>query len=257
MEKEFTIGLIINNAFLSIEKYFKYYASLTIIMVVLNFGIYYALDKIIETGGENTSIFASLFALLLVLIAYIKMAIMIHRSVLLEESNLSKIFSWSVIEFKFIGWGIGLYILVFAPIGILLAYIAPIFHEGKSSSTFLAIITPVLVIIALVIFSRLSLIFPATAMGKKATLADTWALSKSNKWLLFVLLVLVPALTNKIISLIPEEGWWLPLNLLVTVVFVIFEITILSHCFHRLMENYQAANNEDNSGAIEEIEEID
>lgn len=136
------------------------------------------------------------------------MSILVHRILLLDESQTP---TWGIYklgkrELNFfikilltgiiiglISVGIGLIIFIIAMI--LEAIIGDIFSEKIS------IILPIFIMIfTAIIFSRLSLVFPATAIDKPLSFTTAYSITKEYKLLTFMMIVVVPFLFGAIVG---------------------------------------------------------
>jgi hypothetical protein len=227
MDKKFTTDQILKEAFTSFKENSKYFLILGSIYAVLLLSLVYVFEP---HKPEET--FKSLIMSILFLLIHAKLAIMVHRSVLLKESDLNKIFSWTTKELKFILIVIGLYLGVFVTIGILSAFLIPFAVNVEKLYYFSLMFIPVLIIIGLIIVSRVSLVFPAIAIRRNIKLSDSWSQTKGHTFSLFVLLVLVPFLSSLLQNKLAGDSVVLTAVFSFISVFVlIFEVTILSHCF--------------------------
>ena len=249
MDKKFTSGLVFNDAFLSIKENYKYFSLLALIFISLIFVV-----GLISAYGSEDSIFMAFLAVITLVMVLVKLAIMIHRSILLKEFNLGNIFSWSAIELKFIAWGMGIYLLVGGFIGGFLAFIFPQYSDGNEPSAIMVILMVVLSIVVAIIISRLSLIFPGVAVGEKMTLSRAWQASKGKVGSLFFLIIVFPFITNKILDKFPEDGeLWVLLSTVISVFLVIFEVAIVSHCYHRLIGVESTETSDEEQESIDQV----
>ncbi|MBL4660026.1 MAG: hypothetical protein JKY19_06700 [Alcanivoracaceae bacterium] len=249
MDKKFTSGLVFNDTLQSIVENYKYFSLLAIIFTSLTFVV-----SLISTYISDDSIFIAFLAVIILVMIFVKLAIMIHQSILLKEFNLGNIFSWSAIELKFIAWGVAIYSLVGGSLGVFLAFIFPQYSEGNEPNAMMIILMLVLFIMAAIIISRLSLIFPGVAVGDKMSMSRVWKATKGKVGSLFFLVVGFPFITNKILGKFPEDGeLWILLNTVISVFLIIFEVGIVSHCYHRLIESTEPEPSEEQRENIEQV----
>jgi hypothetical protein len=166
------------------------------------------------------------------MLMHAKLAIMVHRTVLLQESELSKMFSWTMKELKFALIAVGLYIGVFMTIGILSAFVIPLTVDIEKTNYLSLMFIPIFIVLGLIVVSRVSLVFPAIAIKKNMKLADSWRRTKGYTFSLFVLLILIPLLSNLIhYNLTGDSAILSVVFSFISIFVLIFEVTILSHCF--------------------------
>ena len=163
--------------------------------------------------------------------------------------NETKAFRWTTRETRYIGWWIGIMIMVFfvaLPLGLLLMpLITDTTNNLLNSQFFTLSVGGVLSIPIYYVISRFSLILPATAIdinGK--SLSWAWKLSSGNSWRLTLLIGLAPFTTDLILNALPTynsllyslsiAGVWLIIG--------VVEIGLLSLSYSWLSKN--TSNNE-------------
>jgi len=216
------------------RQHFVYILSLASIFITIGFMVTLVAAETLSNQLETTVFFVAGLMLLI----YTKLAVMIHRLVILKEKGLGLIFRWELTEFKFIGWILATIVIL----GLMFFFIIEVSMDDASptntSSRSTAFIMIIAVIVIGVIFSRLSLIFPATAAGHKFALSQAWEVSRNHTFLLFTLVILVPYVTNRIFKAIPEgQIFWSLVVEIVSVLIIIYEVGLLSHCYESLTQN--------------------
>ncbi len=226
---------------------FSYITTLAIIFIGIGYLIASITNEFNHYIGDKTVF----FIMFLMLIIYAKLAIMIHRLVILNEKNLTMIFKWSVTELKFLGW----ILITTTVVGLLLFLILKLSFGSpnqNSSSGFINLIFILTMIAMGIIFSRFSLIFPATAAEHDLSLNNAWNLSKNHKLLLFILVILVPYITNRIFRVIPDgQLFWNILIEALSVLIIIYEVGLLSHCYDSLIQKNHKDNQTTENNHIE------
>ena len=237
MHKKFTTESILSKSFHSFKQNIGYFSLLTLIFLSLIFLTSIALVPLL-IKSQITLIF---YVLLLVAI-YARLAVMIHRAIIMNEKSLSKIFSWSMHDTKFMLWAMGVSLTL---MGVLFLIIYPFISAGNSGALLLFIL--VFFVGLGIIFARISLIFPSVAIGKDISINESWQNSKGHVGSLFFLVVFLPYMINKLINKIPDASLFLELILmLISVLIVIFEVTLLSHCYEALFEDNDEEKSNDN-----------
>ena len=170
-------------------------------------------------------------------------AITCHRTILLGNESVPKygVNSWTSREWRFLWRGIVAYfylILLFVAVMVPLSFLA---SSVSNEFGFIEIIIVLGILPGIYIFSRLSILFPATAIEKKV--GWDWALdtSKNNGWRLVVVIGLIPFLLNLILS--HSLGTFFILDVfleLLGIIVTIFEIAVLSMAFKFLSESTEA-----------------
>jgi hypothetical protein len=172
---------------------------------------------ILSLSAKSTLYSAVLFITLL----SIKVAVLVHQSVLMNDFKVSNLFKWSKCDSKYFIKSILLVIVI----GMITAFILSIFSSSK------IVLIIVLMLIGL-IMARILIIFPATAVDEDMRLSFAWNLSKGYTGSLFFLLICIPAITNKLIEYIPINSTYTQMFYFVfSVLIILFEITLLSHCY--------------------------
>ena len=160
----------------------------------MTFAISYFVNpaKFIGNSSGLEIFMVSLIMYILLALIYAKLAIMVHRCVLLNESDLNKMFSFTSKEIKF---ALFLFImtLLFFIVVFVVGTIFVALTVAVGGTNFIAMmIAPIILILGLIVGSRISLIFPAIAIRRNIKISDSWSQTKGCTFSLFVLLILVP-----------------------------------------------------------------
>jgi hypothetical protein len=240
MSEDTSIGRIFELTINTFKAHFDYLASLAALFVGLAFlagMVGAALGMAIGPGVLYPII-------LLVLVIYAKLAIMVHRLVLLDEKGLQHLLQWRWVEVRFIGWILAVLLSLSAVVYLLFVIappMAPVAGTGGGGAGLLLLL--IALVIMGIIFSRLAMVFPATAAGHRLSLGESFEMTRRHKFFVFFLVVLVPYITNRIFQKIDTESWVLMLLVeLISVLVIIFEVGLLSHAYEALSKN---ANDDD------------
>lgn len=227
---EFTAGNIIETSFESFKENIKFYSLLGLIAIVI--------ATLISTlfSEDPKSVWTSTMFLILILIGlYVKFAVTIHRSILLNEVAIRNSAYWSNNETQFMLWGFGIFISIGAIVAATIFLITTVTISGDPSPIF-GLLTIVAMIVFAILSSRLAILFPSIAVGKKLSLTECWHLTGQYKGSMFALVIGFPFATNIILRLIPEEGlFWMIIGTTVSVIITIIEIIIISHAYNALV----------------------
>lgn len=247
MKKKDVAAEILQLSFKSFKSNLLIFLLLAVLFIVAIFILEYLVSN--TDLGELASI---VFAMVLVLI-YAKLAVAVHRSVLLGNQSIKDLLTFKWADLKFF-MGI---LAVFAIVMLLFWLFITIFvqtgliNPKEKGST--GLITLLMYIVIGVIGARLALLFPAIAINNQINLIKTWLSTRKQKTTLFFLIVLFPLMFSTIVNKIPEDTvYWLIFGSVVSVLVVMFEVVILSHCYSELMLKNNP-NNSDYNNPIREI----
>jgi len=199
-----------------------------------------ALSLLVEIifGPEADGLLANLIGYVI----YAKLAVLVHRTVLLNEKGIIYAFKWGWPEIMYMLAMVVLIIVV--TIGVaLVTYLFLLLSPTASDSGGLTVLSIIfylgLFLLAGYYGARLALIFPSIAIGQSFTLPEIWHKSKPHTLTLFWLIIIFPILANVVpaaVFLLPFPEWLLGvLVLAIYAIIVIYCITLLSHCFHEIM----------------------
>lgn len=134
-------------------------------------------------------------------------AVTCHRLVLLAPRRLGGIPapSWSARESRFLFWVVTLWLiyLVVWWLGLLVA--GNVWPRDGDLRGWFEVIEFVASLPALYLVARLSLVFPATAIDRGASLKWAWRTSRGNGWRLVVVVMVLPWLVSRLVGLLYRE----------------------------------------------------
>lgn len=204
-------------------------------------GLFMALSLLLELifGSESEHIVYELLSYLL----YAKLAVLVHRTVLLNEQGIIYAFKWGWPEIIYMLAMIAVVIAIVAFTAVVTMILLAISPSGSVPISNPEIITVVLYVLIFGLFAyigaRIALAFPSIAIGQSFTLSEIWHKSKPHTMTLFWLIIVFPVLANVVpaaVFLLPFPEWLLGvLVLAMYAIIVIYCITLLSHCYHEIM----------------------
>ena len=166
-----------------------------------------------------------------------------HRTFLLNSESISntKTLRFSGREIRFIGW---LILITFCLLLIMFpsVFLLPI-AEGSVSGALVLQIT--LQIFQWYIFSRLSLVLPATAIDERNfTISSSWDASSGNGWRLTLLVALLPFTIYLLLSFLPEYDsiFYYLITWFVWIIISVIEIGLLSLSYSYLSKHAHKNN---------------
>lgn len=227
---DFTAGPIISKSFASVFKHFNFFGLLAIIFIIITS----VLSSVVSIDSESQSITPMTIIMGLVLVGlYSRFAVMVHRAIIQEEYQITKIFKWSKIDVMFMLWifaTIAVVAIVFLVISILVGL-------SDSVNIFVSVLMIVAFITTAIVVSRLAIIFPSIATDKRISITEAWKITRFNKGSMFLLVIGFPYLTNKLMNYFPSDDvFWLLISTSLAVFVTILEIVIVSHCFSELTD---------------------
>ncbi|PLY06497.1 MAG: hypothetical protein C0625_09070 [Arcobacter sp.] len=138
------------------------------------------------------------------------MSITVHRILLLDENKTP---SWGIWKFghrevTFTLKAIGLGLLI-SLVAVILFFISTLFEKlissflGGTATTIYGICVAIVILGFLgMIFSRVSLVFPAIAIDKEIDFSDAFKISKDYKLFVFVCVVVIPVIFGLLVGLV-------------------------------------------------------
>jgi len=176
-------------------------------------------------------------------VLYAKLAVLVHRSVLLNEKDIIHAFKWGFPEVIYMLAMIAVAIAIAAFISVitmLLLMISPSGSVPISNPEIISVVFFVLIFGILAYFgARLALAFPSIAIGQSFTLNELWNKTKPHTLTVFWLIIIFPILAQlvpAVIYFLPLPEWLLiALVLVMYAVIVIYCITLMSHCYQEIM----------------------
>ncbi|MDO3386134.1 hypothetical protein QWI17_09830 [Gilvimarinus sp. SDUM040013] len=150
-------------------------------------------------------------------------AITIHRLVLLGPASLSRwgIVRWTWIETKFLIRFVVLSFAIFIPIILLVSTIPGIIVGA---------------LLALLLASRLSLVFPAIAIDKRMSFIESWRLTKNHFVLMMTVIVLLPILFGATVYIFQFMPYGYFLSIPLYLLFIVYEVVALSLSYHLIID---------------------
>ncbi len=244
-----SIQKIIQLAVESIKNNLSFFLGITL--------IFFTLTALLEAAMLFFGTKSMLLSLLLGLIGmalFVKQAVVIHRSVILDEANRwDQVFSWGSPDNQFLLMSVGLWILfsvvVAVVVGLFSAFalqpaVGTATNAGFESNLY-TILMP-LMLIAGIIFSRICLVLPSRAIGNNMAMEISYRLTKGNALNMFLLIVMLPLATNLLLDWLLSDDV-LIYNLLVGLIahlMVVFQVSLLSHTYMTLVESTETDRTE-------------
>jgi hypothetical protein len=190
-----------------------------------------------ELIDEATTIWSELAITFIGLLAFTLFAVTCHRVILLEEDAVPSygIFSWSARETRFFGWStIGA--LVFLAVFILLRLALPLSSIWLSSVEAISWLGYAIILLpGAYLFSRLSILLPATALDNRHGIAWAWRITEHNGWRMTLMAAVIPGM------IVQAQDYLVTSNLVLDFLFSIgiyaisvLEIALLSESYRYL-----------------------
>lgn len=197
----------------------KHYFSELSKAIVFPFAAYLILDLLLVISSNTLVSYALLF---LTIVAQVLLAITTHRMVLLGPDSESEwgITTWSKRETYFLMHVIAFFLMM--SLVSLLSYI-PIL--GLILGAF----------IILWAFGRLTLVFPAIAVGNNISFDGAWKLSENYKLLMFLVVFVLPVLMASPILLISLLPYSTIMVSVASIIALTFQIIVLSKTYDYIM----------------------
>ncbi len=231
-EMDFTAGNIISLSFESFKENIKFYIVLGLIVIILA-----TIVSTLFSDDPDPEWLPIIFLMVVLIGLYTKFAVMVHRSILLQELSIKRAMFWSNNESKFMLWIIGIFVTIGATVTATIFMVSTLTTSNDPSPIF-GFLAFFAIITFAILSSRLVIIFPSIAVGRKLSLSECWKLTGQYKGSMFALVIGFPYLTNIILKLIPEEGLvWIIIGSTVSVIVTIVEIIIISHAYNTLVED--------------------
>ncbi|MFV0542279.1 MAG: hypothetical protein ACK5L8_01195 [Marinicella pacifica] len=233
MQNKSTASDILELSAKSFKNNFSTYMSLAAIFIIAIF----LLGFLMATSGVQA--FQAILFMGLLGFVYAKLAVAVHRSVLLSDQSLGELLRFKSADVKFflamlvvfvslfvVFW---LFTMVFVQSGLIIL-------EGSGSAGLLTILLLIVFIVVGVIGARLALVFPAIAINDDIDFSQIWQKTHNHKAKLFFLIIVIPYISSRLMDLISEDSLFLSiLGAVVSVLVVMFEVVILSHCYREIM----------------------
>lgn len=203
------------------------------------FGLAIFIVSYLMLRAGDTSAFVLFYPFLMVAI-YAKLAVLVHRCILMDEKGFKNVLKWRSEEALFMLAIFGVIILALFLSWILINVFIMAGDFGRSDQSEVSsasqLFVFVIYIVVAVVASRLALIFPGLAIGNRVNLNEIWQKTKNHKWLLFFLIIVFPIMTSFILDFFPANNLLMVfISGILTLMLVMFEVVILSHCYSELM----------------------
>ena len=166
-----------------------------VLMTATNFATQYAMTWHYNTFGSTERLAVLGYIQFVVwLLLYVLFGMSCHRIILLGEGSLPNRFGiyWTMRETRFMGWVmlVGLiYMLLMFPFQLATVYLPP--HSVHWS---VAWYLPLL--LATYVDGRVSMVLPATAVGERSSIGESWRLTRSKGLHIMAALVIVAVATD-------------------------------------------------------------
>jgi len=177
----------------------------------------------------------SIFFFTLSIAAYIYIAVIVHRSVLIGSNSVPiwGIARWTQRETSFLFMSFGVGIIAFIPSLFLYALLS---YFEISTSLYIIIIP------GYYLFSRLSLVFPSIAIDKEISISHSWKLTQNNQILLLLVVAVIPIIIQLPSDYIPETLITTPLLSIYNCMTEVVIIACLSRAYHSCIEQGSGDN---------------
>ncbi len=230
MKNNFTISRVLNDAYNEIANNIGFYLQLSLIYLVSFFVLGFILGILMATGIKAL---IYVFGIISFVYLTMKLAIIVHQAVLLDDYRLAKIFSWQSYDKKYLANVFVLVLMMIIFFSILYFFIQLLGASKGLLTTFILIGMITLGIV----FSRLAPIFADAAIDGNLKFNEVWEKTSHYKGSLFVLIVIVPGGLEKIINLIPQTSLlFVFLNAFFLMFVAFFQIAIISHSYKIIFE---------------------
>lgn len=203
-----TFKQAISNCYSQFNILIKYATPLIIIQAIL---ILSGNDNLISVFKEDSMIDNITGMDVLGFIIYILILIMTiiscHRIFLLNNESIknTKVLRWEYRELRYVGWALVIGIIMFLiqfVLGIIIAVLGVTILENH-----LITMGIIIFLIGSYFSSRLSLLFPATAVDNEENNVEyVWRISKDNSLRLMLLITILPTIVNILISYLPVSN---------------------------------------------------
>jgi hypothetical protein len=179
------------------------------------------------------------------LFPYILFAITCHRLVLIGNHGIPEygLLKWTQREWRYMGWSIVIMIFIgltaFVVTSLFVTRVIRNMDSGVGSETFIPLLglTYLMYIPILYILSRLSVLYPATAVEEPANLKRAWQLTLNNGWRMTVIVGLLPWVLYFILGLLFRENATIVENIiqkLLQMILLAIEVVALSFSYKHL-----------------------
>lgn len=235
MNKPITIGTIFQRTYQTFAQHFDFVMVLAGSLVAFGLLMNALSSRYLTHADLLTDL---LISVILSMLFYAKVAVMMHRLVILNESAYSGFWRWSGIELRFVAWLLLVVALVGGVTWWFLDLNTLLGGAPSSEGAFNGLAYLLIMLAITVLFARLAFIFPATAAGHPVRLNQLWQSSGQRPFLLYFLVIVVPILTGALLEPLPTQ--YLIMRLVtesVAAIVVVYEVGLLSHLYDAMRDS--------------------
>ena len=143
-------------------------------------------------------------------VLFVVFAVTCHRLVLLDPHSIaSRLYPrWSWRETRFILWMVGVWLIATAAFMVFATLLGNVPHlwspqgSPEANEDWFGWALYAAKVPALYVFARLCLVFPATAIDKRANLKWAWRLTEGNGWRLVLVVAVLPWILTQLVNLL-------------------------------------------------------
>jgi magnesium-transporting ATPase (P-type) len=243
MDDRIGIGAMFQRTNQTMARHFEFVMVLAGSLVALGFLMQLLSSRYLNHINLLTEMFISLF---LSVLFYAKVAVMMHRLVLLKESAYAGFWRWSGIELRFMAW---LFVVV-ALVGGVTWLFMDLNHLLGGAKTTAGVVKEiaywVIMLVITVLLARLAFIFPATAAGHPLRLSQLWQLAGQRFLPLYFLVIMVPILSGALLETLPTHLLFLRLVAeSVAAMVLMYEVGLLSHMYDAMRHSQPVTDSDD------------
>lgn len=195
--------------------------------------------------NKNAETFTVPNTILLLISGYFSIifAVYCHRIYLKKETpkDIVDIFKWDKRKTNFLITIIVLGLVIsicIVPVPFILIYLRKFVPELNAFILWFILMLPIGYV-----FSRFSLILPATAIDKDNSWSTAWHISKGNGWNLYLLLVVIPWLSSFVINLISSTSFITKtFTSILSLITVFYGVSVLSNSYKVLITEHEKPN---------------
>lgn len=228
---------------------FKNYGKFVLKILLIPFCIYMSLELLVFLSNTDKYWYDSLNYLFysIEILLFVIVAVNIHRMILVKNysATLLSIFRFKAREIYFMLWLIYIFIIMLVIFFILSSFvIVPIVNNYPTILNSGKIFVFFLMLIPTLVITRLTVVYPATAIDKEPTRAYAFYLTKGNGFRLFLLVGFIPLFLGTFspvfYDMFPDfssDIFYFGLRNFMEAFLLVFEVSLLSYSFKFLTEN--------------------
>ncbi len=166
-------------------------------------------------------------------------AVTCHRVILLGPESVPKygLHSISLREIRFFGWGFVTYFYLSLITFFSMFPMGFFTFDAESNMYHMMIYSFISIIPGTYLFSRLSILFPATAVDHRKDMEWAWETTKGNGWRLLILLGMIPIFIKLFLGIFAGISLSMDIALnFIGSILAAFEIALLSHAYKFLSD---------------------